>query len=154
VVVDASVGVKWFVDEESTDHALRLAKDYEARAVDIRSTQLFPFEVLNTLRYNPDMGNAEVERAGEALSRLRIALYPILGELKSACLKKAYERGMTVYDASYVALGELLGSGVYTADAKMLDKTRGEGKVHHIRDYRAPGIKRDSPPKSTDLNEG
>lgn len=52
-VVDASVAVEWFVEEESTEQALAVMKDYEARRMDLRSTQLMPFEVLNAPRYNP-----------------------------------------------------------------------------------------------------
>lgn len=52
-VVDASVAVRWFVEEEFTRQALAMADDYQARKVDLRSTQLLPFEVLNALRYNP-----------------------------------------------------------------------------------------------------
>jgi predicted nucleic acid-binding protein len=76
VVIDASVVVKWFVEEELTNQALTLAEDYERRRVDLRSVQLMPFEVMNALRYNPELGETEVEKAGEALTRLGVALHP------------------------------------------------------------------------------
>ena len=135
VVIDASVAVKWFVQEEFTDKALALAEDYRDRRVDLRSTQLMPFEVLNALRYNPEMGKKEVEKAGEALARLKISLYPVLGELSPLCLKAAMDHGLTVYDASYISLGRLLGCPVYTADVKLMDKTREVGSLHHISEY-------------------
>ena len=112
-----------------------MADDYQARKADLRSTQLLPFEVLNALRYNPEMGLSEIAKAGDALSRFGIGLHPLLGELKDACLKAAFERGLTVYDASYLSLGELLGCKVYTADAKLLEKTGDEGTVCHVKDY-------------------
>ena len=138
-VVDASVAVKWFVEEQFTEQALKLMEDYETRKVDLRSTQLMPFEVLNALRYNPELGESELEKVGDALSKFRIALYPILGELQALCLKGAFEYGLTVYDASYFSLGKLLTCHVYTADAKLLNKTRGEETVRHIREYGAKG---------------
>ncbi len=135
-VIDASVAVKWFVEEEFTKQALSIIEDYERRYVDIRSTQLLPFEVLNALRYNPELGETEIEKVAEALSRLKIALYPVLGDLKELCIKAAFKHGLTVYDASYLSLSRLLNSDLYTADEKFIAKTKGEGTVRHIRDYR------------------
>ncbi len=135
-VIDASVAVKWFVEEEFTMQALSMIEDYEKRYVDIRSTQLLPFEVLNALRYNPELVDTEVEKAAEALSRMKIALYPVLGDLEELCVKAAFKHGLTVYDASYLALSRLLNRELYTADEKLITKTKGEGTVRHIRDYR------------------
>ncbi len=94
-----------------------------------------PFEVMNALRYNPELGQTEIEKAGDALSRFKIALYPLLGDLKSLCLRTAYKYGLTVYDASYISLSQLLGSELYTADGKLIEKARGDEKVFHIREY-------------------
>ncbi len=44
IVADASVIVKWFVEG-----------DYTMGRIDIWSTQLIPFEVLNVLRYNQEL---------------------------------------------------------------------------------------------------
>jgi predicted nucleic acid-binding protein len=134
-VVDASVAAKWFVEEEFTDQALKMVEDYERRRVDLRSVELMPFEVMNALRYNPEMGRAEIERAGDALSRFKIAQYPLLGDLKTLCLEAAYRYGLTVYDASYLSLSRFLDTELYTADKRFIEKTRGEKKVRHIREY-------------------
>ena len=136
-VVDASVAVKWFVEEEFTRQALRVIEDYESQYVDIRSMQSMPFEVLNALRYNPELGETEIEKAADALSRLRIALYPVLGDLKELCMKAAFKHGLSVYDASYLSLSRLLNSSLYTADEKFIAKTKEEGTVRHIREYPA-----------------
>ena len=79
IVVDASVVVKWFVEEEFTEQALSLIGDYERRNIDLRSTQMMPFEVVNALRYNVELGQTELESAGDALMRFRMALYPLPG---------------------------------------------------------------------------
>ncbi len=135
VVVDASVVAKWFVDEEHTKRALQLRDDYTKGIVDLRSTQLMPFEVLNALRYNPSLGQTEVEKAGLALTRFRMGLYPLLEELKDACVRLAFKHGVTIYDASYLALSQYLEKELYTADEKLLIKTKGEETIHHIEEY-------------------
>ena len=135
-VMDA-VAVKWFGEEEFTRQALGVIEDYESQYVDIRSMQSTPFEVLNALRYSPELGETEIEKAADALSRLRIALYPVLGDLKELCMKAAFKHGLSVYDASYLSLSRLLNSNLYTADERFIAKTKGEGTVRHIREYPA-----------------
>jgi predicted nucleic acid-binding protein len=135
VVIDASVVVKWFVEEELTNQALTLAEDYETRRVDLRSVQLMPFEVMNALRYNPELGETEVEKAAEALTRLGVALHPILQDLHSLSLRCAYRYGLTIYDASYLALAQFLNCDLYTADKKLIERTKGETAIHDVGDY-------------------
>lgn len=134
-IVDASVVVKWFVEEQYTENALKMAEDYRALKIDLRSAQLMPFEVLNALRFNPEMGRSELEKVGDALKRFRIALYPMLGELQTLCLKIAFDHGLTIYDASYVSLGQLLNCNVYTADSKVINKMKGNILVKPLSNY-------------------
>ena len=134
-IVDASVVVKWFVEEEHTEKALEMRSDYRGGKIDLRSAQLLPYEVLNALRYNPELGEDDVARAGDALSKYQIAMHPLLGELKDLCLAAALKLGISVYDASYVSVGELLDKPVYTADEKLIAKTRGRAQVLHLKDY-------------------
>jgi len=44
------------IEEEHTDATLWLRDSYVDRTVDIASPDLLPYEVLNTLRYNPGLG--------------------------------------------------------------------------------------------------
>jgi predicted nucleic acid-binding protein len=135
LVIDASVVVKWFVEEEFTSQALALAEDYERRRIDLRSVQLMPFEVMNALRYNPELGETEVEKAGEALTCFGVALYPILQDLHTLALRCAYRYGLTVYDASYLSLAQFLTCDLYTADKKFIERTKGQTAVHDVGDY-------------------
>lgn len=135
VVVDASVVVKWFVDDAHTEHALRIRADYRKGNIDLWSTQLMPFEVLNALRYNPEFGTQELIRAATALCAYSIALYPILDELKERCVTNALRYGITIYDAAYLALSELLHKKFYTADEKLLMKTEDAETIRNITEY-------------------
>lgn len=67
--------------------------------------------------------------------RLKLALYPILGDLRDSCIRIALKYGLTVYDASYVSLSRLLNSELYTADEKLISKAKREATVHHITEY-------------------
>lgn len=136
VVVDASVVIKWFVDEEYSRKAISLRQDYINGKLDIACPNLLPYEVLNALRYNPESGEEHVRLAAEALKKYQLWFYPILGELAALCIKNSFAYGMSLYDSAYVSLAEYLDSTLYTADEKLLDKVGQSGKFRHISDFR------------------
>ncbi len=47
VVADASVIVKWFVDEMYSENARKLRDEFINGSVEMVSTELMPYEVLN-----------------------------------------------------------------------------------------------------------
>ena len=135
IIVDASVVVKWFVEEEDTEKALKLREDYRNGRIDLWSTELMPFEVLNALRYNPQIGIKEIRRAVKALSGYRVALHPILDELGELCVASALKYGVSVYDSSYISLSILFDKTLYTADDRLVAKAKGVNTLHHISEY-------------------
>lgn len=136
VVADASVIVKWFVDEEDTKKALALRQDYIDGKVDVACPNLLPYEVLNALRYNPEFGQEQTGVAAKALAQYQLWMYPISGELATLCIKNSYAYGMSLYDSTYVSLAEYLDSPLYTADKKILDKVGKSGRFKHISDFK------------------
>jgi len=134
VAVDASVAFKWFVEEPGSAEARRLAGDYGRRLVDIASVELLPFEVLNALRYAPDTGLEDLKAAARALGKLSLDLHPLVGELAERCVENALRYGVSVYDSSYLSLGELLEVPVFTADSRLMGRVGG-GVLRHISDY-------------------
>lgn len=135
IVTDASVIVKWFVKEDYTKNALKMKEDYTRGRVDIWSTQLMPFEVLNALRYNQEFGQEEIEKAASSLSKFKIALHPILDELADLSVQDALKYGLTVYDSSYLALSKTFDKQLYTADEKMLARISGKERIAHLKEY-------------------
>jgi predicted nucleic acid-binding protein len=55
IVVDASVAVKWFVEEEFSDLALKLRDMHVNGLVDLVAPSLMPYEVLNALKYSKSL---------------------------------------------------------------------------------------------------
>lgn len=136
--MDASVAVKWFAEEPGSDAAERLLADYVEGVVDLYSSQLLPFEVLNALRYNPEYGLDQLRTAAKALENLELMLHPLRGVYAERTLANAVNYGITVYDSSYMSLGEDLGLPVYTADRKLMSKVK-PGLLTHVSDYGAQG---------------
>ena len=120
IVLDASVVVKWFVDEEGTDEALRVRKRYVEGEVEVIAPELILFETLNTLRYKRLFTESEVKRIAESLDAYGLNLYSLRGEYAAQAIGVAFENNITVYDAAYVSLAIHEGIQMYTADLELI----------------------------------
>jgi predicted nucleic acid-binding protein len=135
VVADASVIIKWFINEDFSKQALRLKASHVALETKIIVPTLAKYEILNALKYSNKFGTNELLRIPQDLQGyqfLEILLDEKYGE---TAMKLASEHGITIYDASYIAIGQLRELDVFTADEKLLDKVRELEFVRHIRDY-------------------
>ena len=122
VVSDASVVVKWFIQEEYSDKALKLRDMHVNGEVYVTAPELLPFEVLNALKYSGLFKLEELKIAAISLSSYGIELYSLEGKLAEKALEIAVERDITVYDAAYIALAQELNTILYTADRKLIRK--------------------------------
>jgi len=137
-VADASIVVKWFLEEEFSRDARRLRDDYVSDLVELEAPALLPFEVLNAVRYAGVFSNDELRRVAEALDAFAVPTRPLEGPLAVAAVDIASSTDLTVYDASYVALAHELGATLYTADQALLRATKRLGGPAHIETYRTP----------------
>ncbi|BAN90236.1 type II toxin-antitoxin system VapC family toxin [Aeropyrum camini] len=138
VVVDASVAVKWFVEEEYTREALLLRESYLEGLVELIAPCLLPYEVLNALKYSAAFGEDELKEIASALESLQIRLYSLEGNYAATTIEVAMRSGLTIYDASYIGLALVEKATLYTADEKLLKKAGSLGIAKHIRDYKVP----------------
>jgi predicted nucleic acid-binding protein len=124
IILDASVTLKWYVEENWTTEARHIVDDYRNGHIDIASVSLMPFEVLNALRYSQDMSILELITVAQSLEKLNLDLRLLEGEYAKKTLENAHRYGITVYDSSYLSLGEIEEAIVYTADEKLLRKAK------------------------------
>jgi len=138
VISDASVIVKWFIEEENSDKALKLRDKYINGEIIIAAPQLLPFEVLNALKYSNLFNKKELEDAATSLSCYGIELYPLKNEFARKSVKIALENNITIYDSSYIALAIILNSKLYTADEKLIEKLDKKYKklIIHIAEFK------------------
>ena len=104
VVVDASVVVKWFIEEKHSDKALELRDRYINLEIELLAPELLPYEVLNALRYSKLFTSQEMKNIAQAINLYGFKLYPLIGELAELTIEVAYANNLTIYDASYLAL--------------------------------------------------
>jgi predicted nucleic acid-binding protein len=138
-VVDASLVVKWFVPEVDSDAARRwldASHDYLAPEL------LFP-EAGNTLRKKVRRGELSVDDGQQLatdLSVIAVEAVSMRGLLPDAHAL-ALRTGMTVYDATYLALAVRLETQVITGDdrfaRRLADHPLLAPHVRSLRDFHA-----------------
>lgn len=136
LVVDASVAVKWFVEEDDTNRALLLTNGAE----EIHCPHLLASEVGSALWRKVLQGQLEFgdARAGmESLARMPINWHADEA-LGVDCLQLAFAHDRTVYDSMYLALANRLNARLVTADlrfANALAATDASSMVLRLRNY-------------------
>ena len=119
LVVDASVAVKWFVGEEGSD-AAKLLRDGKH---EIFAPRLMATEIGNALRHKTLLGNLERNKAEELAEGIpHISVSWIMDEILSVdAVRLALVLNATVPDCLYLALAEVIGATLVTADLRFVN---------------------------------
>lgn len=117
-VVDASVVVKWFLNEESSDKALSLLSLHGAGEIVLLIPDFCFLEVLNVLRYKRKDVNSLVE-INKTLRDYQLHVEKVDSSLLEKACILALKYNLTVYNAVYLALAHLYGTHLITADAEL-----------------------------------
>jgi predicted nucleic acid-binding protein len=129
-VVDASVVIKWFIDEVHAEAARRLqAEHYDLLAPDL----LWP-ESGNILRKKVRRGEltaAEARLIWSGLERQPITIFPSSLVIEPA-LEVAFDTGRTVYDSCYLALAMLVDCQLVTADQRLFNALKDGSYAIHL----------------------
>ncbi len=134
-VIDASVVVKWFVREEYTEESLRLRDAYVDGLVDLLALCLLPMEVLSALKHSGGFGEDELKEVSSVLEGYQFTLYDLSGSYAERTVEVAMRKGLTIYDASYVALALINKTLLYTAEERLIRKASSLGVVRHVAEF-------------------
>ena len=121
VVVDASLAVKWLVEEDDSDTAHAALQFWVAQDITRIAPYLMPFEVANVLHRRVLRGELN---AGDSLRMMALLLESSLElhqppEIHVRALQLASQlKQNAAYDAHYLALAESLGCELWTADER------------------------------------
>lgn len=117
-VVDASVVVKWFLDEEGKKEALQLRTEHIAGKISLVVPDLLFLEVLNALRYKGGTEKSLAD-ANRALWNIQFHIEKSSSFLLEKASMLALEHNLSLYDAVYLALALLYGCPLVTADTSL-----------------------------------
>ena len=129
-VIDASVVVKWYIQERHSDKAENIRIDFVQKVIDLLCPNLLPFEVLNALKYSNLFEVNDLEMAGESLGNYPFTYMPLSAERRSKMIELSVEHDLSMYDAAYVALALDQGIPFITADEKIKRKLPENVKEH------------------------
>lgn len=141
-VVDASVALKWqFEDEEITESATALLRDFVERKVTLITPTLFSYEIINAI--NTAINR---KRIGEEAGHRAILYLTSLGiELRSfenligPTFYMARQYSLSPYDCAYMALAEKEKCDLLTGDKKLSNAVKNRLPwVRWIGDYSSP----------------
>ena len=125
-IIDASVAIKWFIDEPDSDRAVILLQH------PIAAPDLLAPECANVLWKKVARGELrtdEAEAIALALEGADITLHSTRPHLASAT-SIACALGRAAYDCFYLALAEKLQQSLVTADMRLVNTVRGKGGRH------------------------
>ena len=136
-VLDASVAVKWYVEEELREQALVLRQDFYEGRLFLLSQALLLYEVANALRYHPGLSPEDVVASMRSLQDMQLDIVAPGESQVETAVKTAFEENISMYDAMYLALADVTGSRLLTADESLYDNLSKERKrlVLLLRDY-------------------
>lgn len=141
ICIDASIAAKWAFVEEYSHEARALLRDALNQQEQIVAPPLLPSEFANIVRQKLRQGQVRLDEARTLLAQflaIPIRLYAP-DSLYDRSLVLADQHNLpAIYDAHYVAVADLLGVTLWTADQRLLRTIGGRlPKARSIADYGA-----------------
>lgn len=141
VCIDACVAVKWVLPEPDSDQASALYDRIVADNDSIIAPPHMPVEVVNVIRKKvrlKEISPADSEAALSAFLALPVNLAVPEDLYESALLLAQRFDRPTVYDTHYVALAQIAGCDMWTADQRLLNSLNGRLPfVKNLRNFGA-----------------
>lgn len=121
-VIDTSVDIKTYVQEQDSAKAVRLRNEYHQGVHQLIAPDIFPTEMCNVLMILERSGKIKPGEADLFFRQFLNALPPLFAAvpIPPRALELAKQFQQTVYDCLYVALAEREGYELVTADDKLV----------------------------------
>lgn len=118
-VVDASVIVKLFADEENSDKALLLRDKHINEEICLIAPEFILLEVINALKYKK-LNEEILKKSNEELWGIQLKTINLDDSLIKKSIEISAKYNLSIYDSVYVALAEIHNAQLITADEKLL----------------------------------
>ncbi len=121
-VIDTSIVIKWFLEEEHSDLALIIHEKAVQKEITLHTTDLLYFEFTNALATKRLEETVKQQMIGD-LYITPLTIHPFTDSLAISSLTLAQPLGISVYDASYIALAQELNCEFLTVDERLVKAT-------------------------------
>lgn len=133
-VLDASVIMKWFVEEKDAEKALIFRDKYEAGIFELCCPDLLLFEISNIMSFKRSITKEEIIEALNTILDLEIEIVAPTLELLNDAVSLSREKSISVYDSSYIVLSKKMDYQFITADDKLYSKVKTLPHVKLLKD--------------------
>ncbi len=133
-IIDSSIAVKWFSQEAGTEAALILRDGVFSGKCRLEAPDLLLFELANALRFNSRFNAEDVKLALGSILDMGISFHHAEGPLLSRAVDLAFRYRMTVYDGCFIALADIRGLTLITADEKLMEKAGNHAGLVRLSD--------------------
>jgi len=118
-VVDASVVLKWFLQEPDAEQAIALRDRHFAGETWSAAPDLLLYEVGNALRFKHDFTPADIQAALSDVLLAQLELFGPTERLLHRAVELVARTKLTYYDCLYLAVASDLGAPLITADQRL-----------------------------------
>ena len=125
IVIDASIGVKWFSckDEDNIDLALQIRNLKLKNEIEVTVPDLFFFETMNALLKKDGFTNEIIHFSLETLYRMNLNIIYPDKEIIGNTIDIAKKSKLTFYDSLYMAVAMSRQALLITEDLEMLQSS-------------------------------
>ena len=117
-VIDASIAVKWFLNEEDTNEALKIRDAHVNGEIVIIVPDLIFLEALNALKYKK-LDKESLNNVNENLWGLQLHVEKMNPYILDKAISISLEYDLTLYDSMYAAISQIHSCPLITADKKL-----------------------------------
>ena len=114
--------VKWFTKEKGHTQATALRDSHIQHKIELTTPDLLLYELANALRYSKNLTSEEIKQAIKSINMIQVTKVSQRETLINKAIDVAKKHGIAIYDASYLALAEILATNLITADEKLAQK--------------------------------
>ena len=117
-VIDASIAVKWFVNEEKSNKAIEIRDLHINRKVTIIVPEIIFLEVINALRYKK-LDKELLNNVNNDLFDMQLHVEKLNNFLLAKAIILSIQYDLSLYDSLYAAIAQLHGCPLVTEDEKL-----------------------------------
>lgn len=136
LIVDASIGIKWFKKEDEKDvfMSMNLLKKYHAKDFEILIPDLFLFEVINALCINTSLSITGLQDVFTKIMQLHFTVVIPDEQLFFSSIIISKSTGLSLYDSIYIGAAQNYNALLVTADKKILQNKNKYGFIKNIEE--------------------
>jgi predicted nucleic acid-binding protein len=141
IIVDASVVLKWVIDEDNSDKATALLSRWFIEGTVILAPVLLIYELTNAIYQHVRRGELFLDDVRQTLGNALLTFLELDSPVDSSLSRRAMElaqqyRLPATYDAHYLALAEREQCEYWTADTRLWSAVKGKlAWVRWLSDY-------------------